>query len=369
MDKDFIIARAAEALTEFMTEGVGTGLKRYGNGHINDTFLTTFNVSGKEKKYILQRINSDIFTEPYKLMQNIGLVTRFIRKKASEVGIDDDRVTLTVVETKDGGFCHKDSFGNYWRVYAYIEDALCLDKVETKEEFYESAYAFGRFQNLLADFDASSLYDIIPDFHNTKKRYEALLNAVDTDICGRRKEVSEELAFIKGCGNIINGAKDALDNGLLPLRVTHNDTKLNNVMIDAKTKKGLCVIDLDTVMPGLSIFDFGDSIRFGANTAAEDEKDLSKVSLSLELFEAYTKGFLAGFGDNLTDKEKEMLPLGAETMTLECGIRFLTDYLSGDTYFKTSRVGHNLDRARCQLKLVKDMIAKEDDMKKIVMNA
>lgn len=243
---------------------------------------------------------------------------------------------------------------------------MSFDRVEKPEQFYQSAVAFGRFQNMLADYPAETLHETIPNFHNTPARLEALKKAAKEDVVGRVKDVREELEFIYKRRKDACVLMNMLERGELPLRVTHNDTKLNNVMIDNVTGKSLCVVDLDTVMPGLALNDYGDSIRFGASTAAEDEPDLSKVWLDLKLFESYTKGFLDACGDSLTEKELDMLPMGAKIMTLECGIRFLTDYIQGDTYFKIHREHHNLDRCRTQLKLVADMERKWSQMTAIV---
>jgi thiamine kinase-like enzyme len=340
---------------------------RYGSGHINDTFLIRFRQKdGTIEKYILQRMNHEIFKNPDQLMQNICNVTSFLRNKIIEGKGDYRRETMNVVETKDGRAYYLDSKGAYWRAYLFIEDAISYDKVEKPEDFYESAYSFGRFQKLLSDFDAERLYETIPDFHNTPVRYTALLTAIKKDICDRVKEVQPEIRFIEEREKEMKVCMELLQSGELPLRVTHNDTKLNNILIDHKTGKGICVVDLDTVMPGLSIFDYGDSIRFGANTASEDEKDLSMVSLDLDLFELYTKGFIEGCNGSLREKELDMLPMGAKLMTLECGMRFLTDYLQGDIYFRIHHEGHNLDRCRTQLKLVEDMEQKWDRMQDIV---
>lgn len=268
--------------------------------------------------------------------------------------------------TKDGKSYFTDSQGECWRVYDFISGAKTYDLVETPEDFYESAVSFGNFQRLLADFPAETLHETIAGFHDTAARFEVFKKAVADDICGRAKDVQAEIDFVLNHEALAHVLGDMLKNKELPLRVTHNDTKLNNIMIDDETHKGICVIDLDTVMPGLSVNDFGDSIRFGASTAEEDEKDLDKVSCSMQLFELYTKGFIEGCGGKLTSKEIEMLPTGAMVMTFECGMRFLTDYLQGDTYFRVHREGHNLDRARTQFKLVSDMETKWDTMKNIV---
>ena len=355
-----------EALIEFDIKGTILSCERYGNGHINDTYLVVCKIEGIEKRYILQRINHEIFTNPVQLMSNINRVTSFLRKKIGEAGGQSDRETLTLVKTKQGETFYQDSIGCYWRMYLFIEGATSYEQVKNKEDFYQSAIAFGRFQRLLSEFDATTLYETIPNFHNTPVRYEHFLKAVGEDVCNRVESVRDEIEFVLQHMEDIEICQKNLEEGKLPLRVTHNDTKLNNILIDNQTGQGICVMDLDTVMPGLSIFDFGDSIRFGANTALEDEKDLAKVSLDLNLFELYVKGYLKGCDGRLTDLEVEMLPNGAKTITLETGIRFLTDYLQGDKYFRIHREEHNLDRCRTQFALVKDMEAKWEDMKHIV---
>ncbi|SHO48644.1 Phosphotransferase enzyme family protein [Anaerocolumna xylanovorans DSM 12503] len=355
-----------KAIAQFQTEGNVKSYGRYGNGHINDTFAVVFKEDVKEKRYILQRINHSIFKDPEKLMFNITQVTSFLKEEVKKLGGDEFREVVTVISTRNGNSFYSDSEGSFWRMYLFIEDASCFEQVDKPEDFYQSAVAFGRFQKLLSAFDASGLYEVIPDFHNTPLRYERFLQVVKEDKCNRAKEVKDEIEFFIKRKEDMECCKNYLDEGKLPLRVTHNDTKLNNVMIDNKTGKGLCVIDLDTVMPGLSLFDFGDSIRFGANTAAEDEKDLSKVSLDLDLFEQYVKGYLTGCEGSLTDTEISMLPHGAKTMTLECGMRFLTDYLEGDVYFRIHREEHNLDRCHTQMALVLDMEQKWNEMNEIV---
>lgn len=293
-------------------------------------------------------------------------VTSYLRDKITESGGDPDRETLSVIPALDGKPFYKDSFGDYWRSYVFITDAASYDQVEDPEQFYQSGVAFGNFQRLLADYPADTLFEVIEGFHDTKARFEVFKRAVREDVMGRAAKAQEEIQFVLDREELAGYLGECQERGELPLRVTHNDTKLNNVMIDNKTGKGVCVIDLDTVMPGLAVNDFGDSIRFGASTAAEDETDLSKVSCSMELFEAYTKGFIEGCGGSLTAREIELLPMGAKVMTYECGMRFLTDYLQGDVYFKTHRADHNLDRCRTQFKLVQDMEEKWKLMKEIV---
>ena len=352
---------------QFRFDGTMEEHDRYGNGHINDTYLVVCRKEdGSTLRYILQRVHRSIFKDPDGLMENIRKVTSYLSEKIRQAGGDPMRETMNLIPTLSGGNFIREESGDIWRAYTFIENATCFDQVEKPEDFYQSAYAFGKFQNLLADFDASSLTETIVDFHNTPVRFQNFKAAVEADAVGRVKEAEEEIRFCMDREQDMGVCINMFKNGELPLRVTHNDTKLNNVMIDNATGKGLCVIDLDTVMPGLSINDFGDSIHFGANTAAEDETDLSKVSLSLSLFETYAKGFLEGCGGKLTEQELRMLPMGAKMMTLECGMRFLTDHLEGDVYFKIHRPGHNLDRARCQFALVADMEKKMDEMNRII---
>ena len=348
-----------EILEQFQVDGELVSIEPYGSGHINHTFLVK---TKEQKKYILQGINSRIFRDTDALMENIAGVTAFLKQEIIRQGGDPDRETLTVVPTKDGKLYFTDLDNNKWRVYPFIEGASAFDAVKSAEDFYQTGLAFGRFQSMLADYPAEKLHETIPDFHNTKKRYEDFEKAVAEDVCHRAASVAEEIAFVRARKEELPLLADMQKRGELPLRVTHNDTKLNNVMFDDTTHEAVCVIDLDTVMPGLSIHDFGDAIRFGANTAAEDETDLSKVSLSLELFEVYVKGFLKGCDGRLTKTEIEMLPMGAKMMTLECGMRFLADYLQGDIYFKIARDTHNLDRSRTQFALVFDMEKKWDRM-------
>lgn len=355
------------AIQNFDFEGKVIDKKPLKKGHINDTFCIVCETENKQnKKYILQKINTNIFKNPDELMENVVNVTSYIRKIVIENGGNPERETLNIIPTKNGENYYKDKDGDCFRVYKFIEDATTYDLVQNAQDFYESAVAFGNFQRLLSNFPANTLYETIPNFHNTVDRLNKLKEAIQKDAVNRVKNVKEEIDFVLNREKDCHIICDLLEKGEIPLRVTHNDTKLNNIMIDNKTKKAICVIDLDTVMPGTVLNDFGDSIRFGASTALEDEQDLSKVECSMELFEAYTKGFIEGVKGNLTDKEKEMLPMGAKIITLECGIRFLTDYLQGDTYFKINRDNHNLDRARTQFKLVLDMENKWEQMKNIV---
>ena len=344
-----------EILSRFRLEGTPVAVEPCGSGHINITRLVR---TDAPHRYVLQRINRHIFRDVPALMENICAVTRHLSAKDS-----DPRHVLTLVPTHEGAPYAVDAEGEYWRVYEYINGGICLNRAETTDDFYQSAVAFGHFQMQLADFPAQTLHETIARFHDTPARFAALHAAADADVVGRRGSVASELAFAyareAGAGVLMEMLRD----GRLPLRVTHNDTKLNNVILDEVTRSPLCVVDLDTVMPGLVANDFGDSIRFGASTALEDERDLSKVSLSLPMYETFVRGFLGACGDRLTALERETLPLGAKLITLENGVRFLTDYLDGDHYFAIHRPEHNLDRCRTQFKLVEDMEAHWAEMK------
>ena len=342
------------AAYHFPLEGAPFSIERYGSGHVNVTYLL---VTTTGRRYILQRI-SDVF-DVVGLMKNIAAVTKFTAEHT-----DDPRGAMHLVYDLDGDSYYQDATGNY-RVYDFVEGSVCLQAPETPEDFYQSAIAFGSFQQLLSKFPAETLSEPIPNFHNTVDRYRIFHETLDRDVMGRAAEVGPEISFVLAREEEAGILQRMRESGELPLRVTHNDTKLNNVMLDEKTHKALCVIDLDTVMPGLSLYDFGDSIRFGAATAAEDETDLSKMTVDLDLFRIYTRGFLTAC-PGLTDREIELLPMGAKIMTLECGLRFLTDYLDGDHYFAVHREGHNLDRCRTQFKLVSEMERLWDEMARIV---
>lgn len=355
-----------EVLNNYDLKGTLVSNEPYGSGHINDTFLLVFHEGNNDIKYVLQRMNNEIFRQPIELMENILGVTSHLRKKIIENGGNPERETLNVVSTKQEIPYFLDSTGNYWRIYKFITESKSYDQVEDSKDFYESGVSFGKFQCLLADYDAESLHETIEGFHNTKARFQVFKDVVAADIMGRAESVADEIAFILEREAVANYFTDLVEQGKIPIRVTHNDTKLNNIMMDCETGKGICVIDLDTVMPGLAMNDFGDSIRFGASTGAEDEQDLSKVECSMELFEIYTKGYIEGCAGKLTEREIDLLAMGAKVMTYECGMRFLTDYLQGDTYFKIHREKQNLDRSRTQFKLVADMEKKWDEMQRIV---
>ena len=345
-------------ILNFKVRGVPAQCSRYGCGHINETYLVTCD-SGLT--YILQKINKSIFTKPEELMENIAATTSFIAANS-----EDPRTSMHLVMTQEEKAFYKDGDGEYWRMYEFVPSTVCLQKAESPKDFYYSGLAFGRFQRELANFPAETLHEAIVDFHNTRARFGQLHAAMEKNYQNRAELCGPELQFALAHECEGGAIVDKLANGELPLRVTHNDTKLNNILFDYDTRTPLCVIDLDTIMPGSSLYDFGDSIRFGASTAAEDEKDLNKVWCDMELFRTYTEGFLEGCNGSLTELEVEMLPMGAKIMTLECGIRFLADYLNGDTYFRTHYEGQNLDRARTQFKLVADMEAKWEQMKTIV---
>ena len=327
--------------------------RHYGEGHINDTFVVWR--EDRSKRFILQRINTDTFTDPVGLMENICGVTRHLREKILAAGGDPARETLNVIPTLSGAAFHLDAEGSAWRAYDFVENTICLQQVGSEADFRTVAETLGKFQNQLADYPASTLHETIARFHDTPNRYANFEKALSADALGRAKDIAPEVAFIHAREKDCHALLDLLAAGEIPLRVTHNDTKINNVLIDAATGKGICVIDLDTVMPGLSAYDFGDSIRTGANDCAEDEPDQSKVHFDLHLYEVFAKGYLSTAGASMSLAEKKSLAWGAKLMTLECGIRFLTDYLEGDHYFHTARPGHNLDRARTQFTLVRQM--------------
>lgn len=339
-----------QALLQYTHIGEITECVPFGGGHINDTF----SVRTDKGRYVLQRINSNVFKKPRQVMDNLLAVTEHIRKKAAEQGRDPYRATLTVVPT-DGGECCVEKDGDVWRLCLFIENSVARDRIESPEDMYACAKAFGEFQRSLADLPADGLWHTIPDFHNTPKRLAALEDAVRRNAAGRAASVGAEIEFALAHRELAEKLERAHSEGVLPLRTTHNDTKLNNVLFDAANGAVLAVIDLDTVMPGYSVNDLGDLVRYGASTAAEDECDLTKVGLDMELYRAAVEGFACGCGSALTPAERELLPYGAMLMTYECGVRFLTDYLDGDVYFKIHRNDHNLDRCRNQFALLADM--------------
>ncbi len=356
-----------EVLAAFDFGAPVVGALRYGQGHINDTFVVHIQPEDAScRRFILQRMSAAAFKRPDQLMENIMGVTEYLGREIESRGGGQEREALRVIRPRNGEPYYTDSANGAWRVYPFVEDTICYQTAETPALFAASGRAFGHFQRLLQGYPAQTLHETIPHFHDTEDRLAKLKAALAADKLGRAAECRPELDFVLAREADCSVALQALRDGVLPLRVTHNDTKLNNVLMDRDSGEGLCIIDLDTVMPGLSINDFGDSIRFGANHSAEDEKDLSKVNLDVSLFEAYTQAFLEGAGGTLTAAEIDYLPWGAKLMTFECGIRFLTDYLEGDVYFHTTRDGQNLDRCRTQFKLVSDMEAHWDELAEIV---
>lgn len=345
-----------EILAQFDLQGKPVSCRNWGKGHINKSMLVETDTG---RRYILQRINRGVFADVDALMENIKHVTEHLKRKNP-----DPRSVLHIITTLDGRL-YTQIQGECWRVYEYVENSLCLQSPETDEDFYESAVGFGLFQQQLLDFPAEQLHETIPDFHNTPLRCQAFRQTMEQDPMGRKKLVPEEIEFALRREEKLGILQAALDSGALPLRVTHNDTKLNNVLLDAGTRKALCVIDLDTVMPGSSVYDFGDAIRFGGALVGEDTTDPKTVQLCLSRFRAFTRGYLKAC-PALSENELEMLPMGAWTMTMECGIRFLTDYLDGDHYYATRRPEQNLDRARSQFALAADMEKKWNAMTKII---
>ena len=342
-----------EVLAAFDIKAGAADAVHFSQGHVNDTFMVTEPEGGR--RFVVQRISPAAFKRPDQVMENVIGITEYLGREIEKNGGDRTREALCFLRPRTGGLYYEDRDGGPWRVYPYVERTLCYQTAETPELFAASGRAFGRFQRLLRDYPAGTLYETIPHFHDTEDRLAKLKAAVAVDKLGRAATCGPEINFMLEREADCSVALQALRDGILPLRVTHNDTKLNNVLMDEDTGEGICIIDLDTVMPGLAINDFGDSIRFGANHSAEDETDLSKVNLDIGLFEVYTQAFLEGAGGTLTAAEVEYLPWGAKLMTLECGIRFLTDYLEGDVYFHISRERQNLDRCRTQCKLVSDM--------------
>jgi thiamine kinase-like enzyme len=350
-------------ISNFKIAGSIIHSKEYGNGHINKTYLVTMSTN---EKFILQQINSTVFKKPKDVMHNIVLVTDHIRSKCNHLSTSDySRSTLEIVKSLDDKsyYIHGDDF---WRCYKFINGAKTFEQIEYPEQFYEAGRAVGRFQQQLSDFPIEKLKITIPNFHNTWKRFEVFLDSANSDPKNRGMDVFNDIKFVCDRQQEMKVIIDGINDKSIPERVTHNDTKLNNIMLDEKTDKAICVIDLDTVMPGSLLFDFGDAIRIGASTGAEDETDLRKVRFDLELFHKFSKGFLEMVKDELTEAEKRNLVLSTKIITLECGMRFLTDYLNGDTYFRTEYPRHNLVRARTQFKLVTEIEKKQEEMQNII---
>jgi len=353
-------------ISQFAIPGDVTDIRSNELGHINDTFVVTVQETSGLRRYIVQRINRRVFRQPAALMENIVRITEFLRTKIAAEGGDPRRETLTLIPTRAGKNFYVTPEGDYWRVYRFIEGARAYQQVESPEHLYQAARAFGRFMRRLEDFPAQALHITIPDFHHTPKRFASFVQAVDADAQNRARDARDLIEFALARGDNTGRIVDALASGDLPLRVTHNDTKFDNVLIDDATGEGVCVLDLDTVMPGSALYDFGDFVRTGANTAAEDEPDPGRVRLSLAYFDAIARGFLQETAATLTPQEKAWLPLGAWTIIFEQGLRFLGDYLNGDVYYRIHRPAQNLDRARTQFKLVADLEANEDALARII---
>ena len=338
------------------------------SGNINNTFHLIYGeADGSQTHYVLQQINSYAFKDPRAVMHNIELVSNHLRETMVEKGIDPSRRMLEIIPTIDGDtLLEMGQNGGFWRAYRYIDNATAYDQVSKPEHFYEAGRAFGEFQRLLDQFPAEQLNETIPNFHNTQRRFYTFVAAVAEDKAGRVKYLEDEIEFFFERRRMMSELVRKIDAGILPIRVTHNDTKINNVMIDNATDKAICVIDLDTVMPGLALYDYGDAVRYGASTAAEDEPDTSKISLDISLFEQFTRGFLSEVHDILTDEEIALLPLSIKVITCELAMRFLTDYIDGDLYFKVRSPEHNLIRAHAQMKLLTDVEAKFDILNEMV---
>ncbi len=349
------------AARQFQIAGEFLGATPYGSGHINDSFCAVFDRAGRPVRIILQRINHHIFKNPVALMENVQRVTSHLATQVADEP-DSDRRALTLIPARDSRAWHVDEEGNHWRAYHFIERAHSYDAVENAQQAFEAAKAFGRFQQLLAGLPAPRLHDTIPDFHHTPKRFAALERAIAADAANRAILGRPEIEFARAHQSITGVLLDAN----LPERVTHNDTKFNNVLLDDDTGEGICVIDLDTVMPGLVHYDFGDMVRTTTSTAQEDERDLAKVTMQFPMFEALVRGYLASTGNFLTKAEKQFLAFSGKLITFEIGVRFLTDYLAGDTYFKVHREGQNLDRCRTQFKLVQSIEQQEEKMERLI---
>ncbi|CAM3010672.1 aminoglycoside phosphotransferase family protein [Rariglobus hedericola] len=361
------LSEFVELTRRFSIYGEAVAAAHHGSGHINDTFAVTVSQAGTAVRYIFQRINHRIFTDVPALMDNILRVTSHQQARLTATGGGDaSRRSLTVIPGRDGRPYVRDDGGAWWRAYLFIEQALTYDKIESAAQARTAAQAFGEFQRLLADLPGGRLSETIPAFHHTPRRYATFDAAAQADVVGRAAGCAEDVAFARSKEPLARTLTDLLDAGLVPERVTHNDTKLNNVMLDDVTGAGVCVIDLDTVMPGLSLYDFGDMVRSATNAAAEDETDLTQVVARPEIFAALAEGFLAGAGAALNDVERAHLVVAGQVITYEIGLRFLTDHLQGDVYFKIKRPGHNLDRARNQFALVRSLEAQSAAFEKIV---
>ena len=367
-ENNVIEQQLLEVCKRFQIEGEYLRYEVVEGGHINSTYKVYFIRNDALKDYIVQKLNTYVFQDPIAVMDNISSVTEYIRAKIKKTGVTAKRSVLHYAKTAAGVYYTVLPDGGFWRCCRYIDDSESYTQTANLKLIEESGKAFGKFQIYLEDYPVDGLHEVIPNFHNTVSRYEALRKAAEENQAGRLDEVRDVIEGYEELEVLATKPWRLMEQGELPLRVTHNDTKINNVMLDRATRTALCVIDLDTIMPGFSVTDFGDSIRFGANTGAEDERDLTKIDLDLSLFETYARGFLFGCGGGLSVEEIMLMPEGAKMMTLECGMRFLTDYLSGDTYFRTAYPEHNLVRSRTQMKLAQRMDEEFDAMKKIIRN-
>ncbi|MGL4656241.1 MAG: phosphotransferase enzyme family protein [Sarcina sp.] len=351
-----------EILSNFRFKGKLYKQKQHHVGNINDTFILTFMDGENKNKYIVQRINHHVFTEPEKLMENMVGITKHITNKVKEAGGDVSRESLKLVKTVDDKYFYETESGDYYRAFPFIRKARTYMKVESDVHIYEAGKALGKFQKQLSDYKVEDLHEVIKDFHNTPVRYLDFEKAIEEDKADRVKLAMNEIKFIMDRRNELSRLTELLEEGKLPLRVTHNDTKFNNIMIDDETGKAVCVIDLDTVMPGLSLYDFGDAIRSGCSTAAEDETDLNNVTIDMNLYKRFVEGVFEECRDTLNDYERKNMAFSAKLITIELAMRFLTDYLNGDTYFKVNSETHNLERTRNQLKLASEMEKNMEEM-------
>jgi len=352
-----------EVLRQFRFEGKYDHVEELQSGNVNNTYHLYYNCEdGSRAEYVLQQINTYAFKQPEQVMSNIVRVTGHLRERLEGTGESVENRVLICIPTKSGEFMYCDAQKRYWRAYRYIRDAIAYDRVEKPEHFYEAGRAFGEFQRMLSDFPVNELYETIPHFHDTRRRFYAFVASVAEDKAGRVAELEKEIDFFFDRRKMMDRIVRRIESGDIPLRVTHNDTKINNIMLDAKSGRAVCVIDLDTVMAGSALYDYGDAIRFGASTAKEDEEDVSKISLDIELFKQFTRGFLSEVGMLLTEEELKCLPLSLKVMTCELAMRFLTDYIDGDLYFRVRAPEHNLIRAHAQMRLLEDIEDKYDEL-------
>lgn len=336
-------------------------------GHINETYTATYGQGGNQVRYIHQKINGKVFKNPIQVMNNVDRVTKHIRQKLTEQNaLDVTRKVLVIVPSREGKCYYQDQEGHYWRTFVFIENIRTYESVLSSKQALEAGKAFGKFVYLLSDMKGPRLHETIPHFHNVRMRFDAFIKALETDHFNRAKLAENEIKFFEKRETIVRKLEKALKTGGLPERITHNDTKFNNVLLDVKTNEEQCVVDLDTVMPGYVLYDFGDMVRTTTSSTMEDEMDLKKVRMRMPFFKALAKGYISGTQGILTKKEKEMMTFSGKLMTFTIGLRFLTDYLSGDTYFRVHRPQHNMDRSRTQIKLIQSIERQEDKMQQFV---